>query len=61
VSERDIAVAPMSVYRVTRSPESMERRRSYTRDWWRRNGAEYRRRRQAASRVTLQGPPVEEP
>jgi hypothetical protein len=62
VSELGIAVAPMPVYHeARRSPESVERRRSYTRDWWRRNGAEYRRRRQEASRATLRIPPVAEP
>jgi hypothetical protein len=43
------AVAPMSVYgHPRRTVEGIERRKAYTRDWWRRNGAEYRRRRKAS-------------
>lgn len=40
------AAAPMSVYgHPHRSLESVERRKAYTREWWRKNGAEYRRKR----------------
>jgi len=43
------AVAPMSVYgRPHRSLGGIERRKAYTREWWRRNGVEYRRRRKAS-------------
>jgi len=40
------AAAPMSVYgHPRRSAESVERRKAYTREWWRKNGAEYRRKK----------------
>jgi hypothetical protein len=57
------AVAPMSVYgRPRRSLEGIERRKAYTREWWRRNGAEYRRRRKASQPGrTVDQPPVGEP
>ena len=43
--EPRIASSPMSVFRYRRSPGSVERRHAYTREWWRKNGAEYRRKR----------------
>jgi len=40
------APAPMPVYgRPKRSPESVEQRKAYVREWWRKNGREYRRQR----------------
>jgi hypothetical protein len=48
VPELAFAHAPMSVYgHPRRSAGSVERRKAYTREWWRKNGAEYRRKRQA--------------
>jgi len=57
------AIAPMSVYgHPWRSPDSIERRKTYTREWWRKNGAEYRRRRAASQpgRATVH-PPAPQP
>jgi len=45
-----IALGPMPVFQYRRSPESIERRRIWSRDWWRRNGAEYRRSRAHAAK-----------
>ena len=39
------AQAPLPLPPPKRSPESIERRRAYTREWWRRNGQAYRRER----------------
>ena len=57
-----LAEAPMPVFRYRRSPDSIERRKAYTREWWRKNGAEYRRRRTASQpgRAT-DHPPAREP
>jgi hypothetical protein len=57
------AVAPMSVYgHPRRTVEGIERRKAYTRDWWRRNGAEYRRRRKASQPGrAVESPPAPQP
>lgn len=44
------ATAPLPLPLPKRTPEGIERRRAYTREWWRRNGKAYRRTR--AGRVT---------
>ena len=58
-----MSAAPMSVYgHPHRSSEGIARRTAYTREWWRRNGAEYRRRRKASQPGrTVDQPPVGEP
>ena len=57
-----VAEAPMPVFRYRRSPESIECRKAYTRDWWRKNGAEYRRRRAVSQPGrTTKSPPAPQP
>lgn len=41
------APAPLPLPPPVRSPESIERRKAYSREWWRKNGREYRRRRKS--------------
>ena len=57
------AAVPMCVYgHPRRSPESMEKRRIQSRDWWRKNGAEYRRRRAVSQPGrTTKSPPAPQP
>lgn len=57
------AHAPMSVYgHPRRSADGIERRRAYTREWWRKNGAEYRRRRKLSQPDrSMKSPPAREP
>lgn len=43
-------VAVATIRKPQRSLESMEQRRAYVREWWRRNGQAYRRRRSSPSR-----------
>jgi len=37
---------PLPIPGPVRSSESIEKRKAYTREWWRKNGHEYRRQRQ---------------
>lgn len=41
-------VAIESRIKPQRTPESIEQRRAYVREWWRKNGKEYRQRRKKA-------------
>lgn len=43
--ESRLAPAPLVVLRPERSEESKEKRRAYTREWWRKHGREYRKKR----------------
>jgi hypothetical protein len=44
---------PLEPLRPQRSAESIERRRAYTREWWRRNGAAYRKSRREAPATSI--------